>query len=356
MRTALRDDVALGWCGPPEHGVPRLARQLARAARDLGFSGPVVQEPDPAQVIDLVAGLPPTVRLLHLHVSDWLFADAGVGADHAMAGLVRSLRDRGVALSVTLHDLPQPTDGPDLYQRRAATYGAIVESVAGVVVCSEHERTLLDDALLADGRRLPAAPDAVMVIPLPIDPAGPTPAGGPSAMTRTVGIFGYLYPGKGHREVLDELASCQPAVDVLAIGRASDRHRELVADLTEVATGRGMSFRCTGYVPDSEVTARLRAPLIPVAPHTHVSASGSINSWIAAGRRPLVPSGRYASELGKRIPGSVHLYEPGQLRGAVEAAIDDPALTWLPPGTAVGPTTPAAAATYLAWLRARSDR
>jgi hypothetical protein len=66
--------------------------------------------------------------------------------------------------------------------------------------------------------------------------------------------------------------------------------------------------------------------------------------------------GRYASELGKRIPGSVHLYEPGQLRGAVEAAIDDPALTWLPPGTAVGPTTPAAAATYLAWLRARSDR
>jgi len=30
----------------------------------------VVQEPDPAQVIDLVAGLPPTVRLLHLHVSD----------------------------------------------------------------------------------------------------------------------------------------------------------------------------------------------------------------------------------------------------------------------------------------------
>ena len=52
-------------------------------------------------------------------------------------------------------------------------------------------------------------------------------------MTRTVGIFGYLYPGKGHREVLDELSSCQPAVDVFAIGRASDRHRELVGELTD---------------------------------------------------------------------------------------------------------------------------
>jgi len=156
--------------------------------------------------------------------------------------------------------------------------------------------------------------------------------------------------------VLDELSDCRPAVDVLAIGMASNRHRELVGELSEVAAGKGMSFTCTGYVPDAEVTARLRAPLTPVAPHTHVSASGSINSWIAAGRRPLVPSGRYVSELGRRLPGSVQLYEPGRLRGAVEAAIDDPALTWLSPGTVVGPTTPSAAAMYLTWLRARADR
>jgi hypothetical protein len=307
-------------------------------------------------VVDLVAGLAPHVRLLHLHVSDWLFADAGVGAGHAIAGLVGALRDRGVALSVTLHDLPQPADGPDLYRRRAATYRGLVESAAGVVVCSEHERTLLEDALLADGGRLPADPRALLVIPLPIDPAEPTPAGDASAMTRTVGIFGYLYPGKGHREVLDDLSSCHPAVDVLAIGRASDRHRELVGELAEVAAGKGFSFRCTGYVPDAEVTARLRAPLVPVAPHTHVSASGSINSWIAAGRRPLVPAGRYVRELDRRMPGSVRTYEPGQLGSAVETAIEEPALTWLPRGTVVGPTTPAVAASYLTWLRARASR
>lgn len=315
-----------------------------------------MEERDPAQAIDLVAKLTPQVRLLHLHLTDWLFVDAGVGADHIIAGLVRALRARGVALSVTLHDLPQPSDGPDLYRRRTATYRSLVESVAGVVVCSEHERMLLEDALVADGGRLPADPGELAVIPLPIDPAdGPIPAGEAAALTRTVGIFGFLYPGKGHREVLDELSSCQPAVDVFAIGRASDRHQELVGELSDIAISRGFSFRCSGYVPDEDVTAALRAPLIPVAPHTHVSASGSINSWIAAGRRPLVPSGRYVNELGRRIPGSVHFYEPGQLRSAVEASIDDPALTWLPPGTVVGPTTPTAAATYLTWLHGRAD-
>ena len=171
---------------------------------------------------------------------------------------------------------------------------------------------------------------------------------------RTVGIFGYVYPGKGHREVLDELADCRPPVNVLAIGRPSDRHVDLIADLTRTATDRGMSFRCTGYVPDSDVLGQLRGALIPVAPHTHISASGSINSWIAAGRCPLVPAGRYATELAHRMPGAVRTYQPGSLRPAVEAAVEDPALTWLPPGLAVGPSTRTVAGRYLDWLRRRA--
>ena len=139
------------WVGAARHitGCPGWRVNWHRQQEISDSADPWVEERDPAQAIDLVAKLTPQVRLLHLHLTDWLFVDAGVGADHIIAGLVRALRARGVALNVTLHDLPQPSDGPDLYRRRTATYRSLVESVAGVVVCSEHERMLLEDALVA---------------------------------------------------------------------------------------------------------------------------------------------------------------------------------------------------------------
>ena len=342
--------IALGWCGPDENGVVRLARQIALAAGDLGFTGPVVTEPDPARASDLAARLPAGVRLLHLHLSDWLFADAAAEPDAALTGLLRCLQRRGVALTITLHDLPQPTDGSQLYRRRAGTYRLLVESAVAVAVCSDHERQLLAEALLTEGT-IHADAERAVVLPLPIDAAADSVGHPPPGSARTVGIFGYIYPGKGHREVLEELTQCRPPVSVLAIGRSSDRHHDLVDELMRTATAKGMSFRCTGYVPDSDVLERLRGDLIPVAPHTHVSASGSINSWIAAGRRPLVPAGRYPTELLQRMPGAVRTYQPGRLRSAVESAVEDAALTWLPPGLAVGPSTRSVAGRYLNWLR-----
>ena len=49
----------------------------------------MLHEPDPAAVGDLVDRLPPAVRLLHLHVNDWLFADRQAGADDADRGAWR---------------------------------------------------------------------------------------------------------------------------------------------------------------------------------------------------------------------------------------------------------------------------
>jgi hypothetical protein len=247
----------------------------------------VVGELDAARVAELVDRLPAPVRLLHLHVSDWLIADATADPDRVIDGLAGAAAARGLALSVTLHDLPGPGDPPELGARRAATYRRLVDAAAGVAVCSEHERSLLHERV-APGR-------AVTVIPLPIDPlaAHPSPpaggdGGGGDGGEPTVAIFGFLYPGKGHRDVIEELAEFGPPVTVLAIGRPSARHPDLVDELAEAARARGLSFRCTGYVPEEQVLDRLRAPVIPVAPQTNISASGSINSWLTAGRRPLV--------------------------------------------------------------------
>jgi hypothetical protein len=351
--------IALASCGPAEHGITRVAREIAAAAQHIGFAGPVLHEPDPAAVGDLVDRLPSGVRLVHLHVNDWLFADGPVSADERLVAFASRLRRHGIALTATLHDLPQVSDGPELFRRRANTYRTVVAETDAVVVSSEHERALLMEAFAhlarPDGRRVQHTESTTVdVIPLPIDSAPPGPRSPVLAdIAPTIGIFGYLYPGKGHREVLQELAGMRPEVTVLAIGQPSGRHAELLPALRAVAESGGIDFRCTGYVADADVLGQLRAVPVPLAPHTHVSASGSINSWIAAGRRPLVPEGRYVSELDSRLPGSVLRYPPGGLRGAVMRALAEPESTWLPAGFRVGPTTAEVASGYLTWLHQR---
>jgi len=342
-------EIALGWCGPVEHGIPYTAQRIARAATAQGFAGPVVAEPDSARIDLLVDRLPAAVRLLHLHVNDWLFTDSSADPDRQISALAELLMARRTAFSVTLHDIPQLSDGTKLYARRVNTYRQLVGRAVGMVVSSEHERTLLREAL-GD----PALD--VEVIPLPIDPMPEDPPISEPIQHQigpgpTIGIFGYLYPGKGHREVLEELAGIQPPVSVVAIGRPSDRHTDLVGELTGLAEDGGNLFRCTGFVPEGELAGWLRQVTIPLAPHTHVSASGSINAWIAAGRRPLVPAGRYVGELHRRLPGSVWIYQPGELRAAISAATDQPESTVLPAGFPVGPTTDLVAGRYLQWLR-----
>lgn len=335
--------IALGWAGPMSHGIIQLAQQIATVAADLRFAGVVLTEPDPTRVADLVDRLPSAVRHLHLHLNDWLLASGPDPAAVLITDLAARVRRRRVRLTATLHDLPQPADGTDLYRRRCADYRAIVAITAGVVVSSEHERALLLDVLEGSS----AVP--LEVIPLPIDPLPAAALSPRDTAPFTVGMLGYLFPGKGHREVLAELAGMP--VTVLAIGRPSPGQEYLVGELEAAASASGIEFRCTGYVPDADLAGELRQVSVPLAAHTRISASGSINSWIAAGRRPLVPAGRYVSELDGRMPGALRVYQPGDLRRAVESAIAESSLTVLAPDVAVGPSTPEVARRYVDWLR-----
>lgn len=364
-RHPVDDRVAVGTVGPPANGISMLARRLAAAATAQGFGGTVVDEPDPGRLPALVRQLPAGVRVLHLHVSDWMFADAGVDPAGMPAALDPELAGRGIRLALSLHDVPQWSDGPQLVRRRAATYRRWTERAAQVVVSSEHERALLGEVVGG-----PAGP--VAVVPLPIDPLAvdplaidpvpgdPAPEPGETARDPTgdpvVAVFGFLYPGKGHRELIEELTGVGPGLTVLAVGRPSQRHPELPADLGRQAAARGLRFRVTGFVPDAELAGQLRAPVVPVAPQTRISASASINAWIGAGRRPLVADGRYARELAARLPGAIRIYPPGGLSDQVRLAILDPARTWLPAGVPIGPTTRTVAATYLAGWRELAAR
>ena len=88
-----------------------------------------------------------------------------------------------------------------------------------------------------------------------------------------------------------------------------------------------MRFELTGYVPEPELAGQLEAVDVPVCPHLHVSASGSLNTWIAHGRRPLVVDGPYMREIDERWPGAVLRRRREELGTAVGELLAEPRRT-----------------------------
>lgn len=347
--------------GPPEHGVVILARQVAEDLRTgpVRRSEPGADRPgDPPRVIDA-----PTVEhllatdpvrtlgpadLAHVHVTDQLFGPTCAAAARAYGRLVEWASAAGAGVSVTLHDLPDPADDAGRYRRRRTAYAEIVAATAGPVIVSSHHEAVLLRRVALD--RHP------VVIPLAVGrPPGPNSAAPDRARPAgdgDVAILGFVYPGKGHRTALDALRVLPGDVGLVALGRPADGHQDLIADLENRAAGRGRRFSVTGYLSDAELGRRLRRASIPLAAHDRISASGSIATWIGAGRRPLVPDGPYTRELDERSPGTVTRYPPtpAGLEQALARAAADPDSTWLADGVEPAPSRGDVARAYRAAL------
>ena len=156
-------------------------------------------------------------------------------------------------------------------------------------------------------------------------------------------MLGFVYPDRGYEDVI---AALPPGCSLLAVGRAAAGHEDLPGRYDRAAAGR---WSLTGFVSDESISAYLLAADVPVAPNRRVTASASVNTWLAHGRRPLVPDGPYARELAAGRPGCISVYDPddpGALRQAISAALDDPRRTWLDPGAVPGPRVPEIAGIY----------
>ncbi|WP_173008510.1 hypothetical protein [Mycolicibacterium sp. P1-18] len=324
--------------GPARHGVVSFALDLAASLRGDDAATNVVRV-EHWRDLDDAEGSVWRGGGVHLNFTDRLFGSTPSDAARRVATLARDVAAAGSRLTVTLHDVPQPSDGGN-YPQRVDAYRAVCAAVHGLVTNSDHERSLLDESGIA-------APADVVVIPLPLevgDAAPPPPALG----DRTVGVFGFLYPGKGHDEVLAAMAGLPSSVGFVAVGEPSAGHDDLVRDLADTADRAGRRFSVTGYVPGEALTGVLHGVTVPVAHHRHVSASGSINTWIAARRRPLVAVNRYTVEHAERHPGTVTPYPDTAhaLRTALECALAQPESTWIAAGVGGGSSARATAERY----------
>lgn len=325
--------------GPASHGITRHALQLLEqggapylrvATGDEPSQPEETTPPDGrAAIVDRIVG-EADGRGVHLHLNDDSLGAATVQVVEELAGRL--------LVSLTLHDLPDPREGEARYDRRARAYARLWRSSVGVVLASQHELRLLEAAARHAGQD-PAGLSPVRVVPLPLTAPGRfVPAPDAAGLEPVVAVLGYLYPGKGHEQAVD-LAAALGLRGVVALGTTSPGHKPLADQLRERARALGLDFELTGFLPDDDLLARARRVALPLAWHAHASASGSIGSWLQAGRRPLVADGGWVRELDARCPGSVTVVaDEEHLAAAGRAALADPTTTFLAPGTRLEPT------------------
>lgn len=254
--------------GPDGHGVTEYALALAHHSE-----GPVVRDVGP---------LPPGP--VHVTFTDHLF---GPGPEEAVDRVLA--RCAGHRLSVSLHDVPQPQEGAERFARRSPAYRRLA-GAADLVVCnSRHEASFFDSD--------------VEVVPLPVpaidSPYAPEPG--------TVGVLGFIYPGKGHDDVIRALAGT--GLRIRALGGVSAGHEDWARHLRDLAAECGVDLHITGYLSDADLAAEMGRIAVPVCAHRHYSASGSLMTWLGAGRRVLVSDSPYTREMAGQWPGRIDVVD-----------------------------------------------
>lgn len=299
--------------GPEQHGVVEYGLLLAKHAggRVVRFDNWTALPTDPRE---FPAGP------LQIYFTDHLF---GSSPSEALTRVLNLVGNH--PLSVSFHDVPQLEEGADRFARRAKAYVELAQRADAVVVNSQHEARFFTQRLTQNPH------PALRVVPLPlpqrvttIKPSSSTPPNPPS-IHDDIAIMGFIYPGKGHMELLDSLSK-NPAHGIhslRALGRIADGHEWLADDLRSASMRAGVDLEITGFLDPEELEQEMFRAGIPVCAHRHFSASGSLMKWISLGRRVLVADGPYPRELRERWPNFIVLVKDDAWPEAIAALPSD---------------------------------
>lgn len=267
--------------GPAEHGVVTYALQLCDALNVEPLCFESWQ--------DLERALPLTLETQSVHIC---FTDHLLGDTPARAVQLMHRLGEQFYLSISFHDVPQVQEGEERFASRTRAYVELGERADVLVVNSEHEAAFF--------RRHCRKAVYPLVLPLPlaaVETQGNYRAKPLTEQPLDISVMGFLYPGKGHQELLESLNGVN--ANVRALGKISEGHDWLLEKLEATAQNAGVGFEVTGYLSEPELEEQMLRTQIPVCAHRHFSASGSLMKWISLGRRVLVSDNTYSRELAK---------------------------------------------------------
>ncbi|GAA1171621.1 hypothetical protein CGLAUT_09695 [Corynebacterium glaucum] len=275
--------------GPDNHGVTAYALSLAQAT-----GADVIRE-------DTFTDQPLPDEPIHVTFTDHLF---GSTPQEAVDKLLARVGER--ELSVSFHDIPQVEEGTDRFARRADAYRRLHARAQLTGTNSAHEAQFFDgDA-------------AVIHLPVPVIASAFDPEPG------TVGVLGFVYPGKGH----EDLVAALPDKRLRFLGSVSAGHEKWAQELVRTAG----KVELTGWLDDAAMAREMGRIEVPVCAHRHFSASGSLMTWLGAGRNVLATDSDYTREIDAWLPGRITLVADGAWREAVEAlepkVMDPPEYGW----------------------------
>ena len=228
----------------------------------------------------------------------------------SLARLLRFRRAYRGALVVTLHDVfgrhgvRQRWMAPDVWSLR--TLGRTADRL---VVHSQVEVERLRGIVPLE--KLRVVPHFVERRALPLTPSDARERLG-LADRRIVTLLGFVYGRKGHRFAV-EAVPYLPEDVVMVYAGGPVAGRSYVHDLAIQKAAQldlGERFRITGYLTEEQLETWIAATHLAILPFTDLSASGSLSSWISAGKPMLASDLPGFREYVRRVPGSLALFGP----------------------------------------------
>ena len=331
----MTQSLRLGYLhlGPPRYGLSRYGRLLANEARRHGTE--VVESTleltggwrhDRASLLAAARHLA-RADVVHVQYSHLAQRSVWGSGWRRLSNLSAFFRRSGPPVVVTIHDSYALSSRPS-WRRSLPDEVAlrwVVRAARAIFVSSQEERR----------RLLPSVPhDRILVIPhfveeraISLDASAAKRELGLNGL-KVVTLLGFVHNRKGHHLLLDALSylphdvflvfAGEPLGDAAAVRQVHDRvarHHDRV--------------RLTGYLPDEELNRYLAATDIAVCPFRHMSASGSVATWISA-RKPILASDLpQIGEYNDLAPGAIATftpYTPAGLAGGISELLQrDPA-------------------------------
>jgi glycosyltransferase involved in cell wall biosynthesis len=148
---------------------------------------------------------------------------------------------------------------------------------------------------------------------------------------RVVTLLGFIYGRKGHKIMVEAIPDLARDVQVVFAGGGIANKEKFLANVEQrkLELDLGDRLRITGYLTEEDLEAWVAATDLAVLPFKDLSASGSLSTWIAAGKPILASDLPGFREYGTRVPGSVRLFSPIE-PDALAKAITEQLATDLP--------------------------